>query len=109
MYSGELVEMLEVHDIYADRCRIWRISDQLGLRLRVPGSNEPRQWTEDQALLVLTAARLRNRFGFPARMARQLALTYGGDPDPMVDDLRRVYRRVVDSGGIDRPTSRQAA
>jgi hypothetical protein len=99
--TAGVVSLLEDNGMHVDRCRAWRISDALGLKVREPGSTTRRSWTPDQAQLVLLAAQLKVSRGFSARRVQQLAASAGGRHGALVDELRTVYQRVANQGGLD--------
>jgi hypothetical protein len=96
--TAEVVRLLEAHQIHADRARVWRVTDALGLHVR-RGCGR-RHWTADQAELVLLAVQLRIQAGLAPRAVCELALSDDAHPEPLVCQLRTVYQRVRDEGGV---------
>ncbi len=92
-----VLDRLSARGFHVERNRLWRISDRLRLVTR-PGRTGIRSWTDDQVALIHIALQLKLSRGMRPDFVYELAVTSGGTPDALVEELRALYAKVSADG-----------
>jgi hypothetical protein len=98
-----VVDRLMAQGFHVERNRLWRIT--AGLRLLTRSNPRAiRSWTDDQVELIHIALQLRQRRGLRPDFVYELAITVGGTPDPLVEQLRALYATIRADGYAEPPS-----
>ncbi len=93
-----LLPRLAAHGIHTHRERLGACSDALGLDTRHGDPNAKRSWDKDQADFVIVAVRLWHDRHVQPDIVIELAQGPLPHPDPLIAELRRIYRRLRTNG-----------
>jgi hypothetical protein len=95
-----ILARLSDHGLFSERERITSVSDGLGLATRHISPRCKRTWSDDQAEFLILALRLVYERRLGPVSVLELAQGLPSHPDPLIAELRRLRRRLLDNGAF---------